>query len=122
MFFAPYVCALIIRWNIFFNLISHYDTIYTHLIDEVRGRTDIFKAKPNPKALVDICEALGVDLKDTVMVGDHPMDLACAQAAEIQFIGILGGSSSEETLKNAGSKRIAKNLVDLETILLENGE
>ena len=91
-------------------------------IDAISGRKDLLNAKPNPEAAFEVCALLNIEPHEAIMVGDHPMDLACAQAAEMPFIGILGGSSSEETLRNAGSKRIAKNLLDLETMLLENDE
>ncbi|MFX0206080.1 MAG: HAD family hydrolase [Candidatus Hodarchaeota archaeon] len=92
------------------------------LIEAIGARKDLLNAKPNPEAALEVCELLNTEPNEAVLVGDHPMDLACAQAVGMQFIGILGGSSSEETLRNAGTERIARNLVDLEKILLENGE
>lgn len=91
-------------------------------VQAIGARNDLLNAKPHPEAAFEVCELLKIDPHEAVMVGDHPMDLACAQASEMPFIGILGGSSSEETLKNAGCKRIAKNLIDLESMLLDNEE
>jgi len=92
------------------------------LIEAIGARKDLLNAKPNPEAALEVCKLLKIEPHEAVLVGDHPMDLVCAQASGMLFVGILGGSSSEEVLKNAGSKRIAKNLVDLEIILLENEE
>ncbi len=82
-------------------------------VEEISARKDLLSAKPNPKAGFEICNLLGVDPRDAVLIGDHPMDLECAQLTGMHFIGILGGSSSEESLRAAGSKQIAERLIDL---------
>ncbi len=87
------------------------------LVEVIGARTDPRNAKPNPEAALQVCAYLGVEPHKAILIGDHPMDLKCAIDAGMQFIGILGGSSSEETLREAGSELIAKNLTDVEEML-----
>ena len=87
------------------------------LVDEIGARTDPLKAKPNPEAALQLCERLEIEPYEAILIGDHPMDLKCAKAAGMRFIGVLGGSSSEETLREAGSEHIAKRLIDVEEML-----
>lgn len=86
-------------------------------VEAIGARTDPRKAKPNPEAALQVCAYLGVEPHEAILIGDHPMDLKCAKDAGMEFIGILGGSSNEETLREAGSERIAKNLTDVEKML-----
>ncbi|MFQ6125179.1 MAG: HAD family hydrolase [Candidatus Heimdallarchaeota archaeon] len=86
-------------------------------VEVIGVRTDPRKAKPNPEAALQVCASLGVEPHEAILIGDHPMDLKCAKDAGMDFIGILGGASSEETLKKAGTVHIAKNLTDVEKML-----
>lgn len=86
-------------------------------VEVIGARTDPRKAKPNPEAALQVCASLGVEPHEAILIGDHPMDLKCAKDAGMDFIGILGGASSEETLKKAGTVHIAKNLTDVEKML-----
>jgi len=54
----------------------------------VIGRRADQRPKPAPDGLLAACEALGVDPREAVMIGDSSWDLGAAEAAGTDFIGV----------------------------------
>jgi phosphoglycolate phosphatase len=57
----------------------------------VYGQRDDRPAKPDPTALLEICELAGVDPTGAVMVGDSEVDIATARAAGVRSIAARWG-------------------------------
>jgi HAD superfamily hydrolase (TIGR01549 family) len=59
--------------------------------DLILGRGETPKPKPYPEALLYTAERLGVDISETVMVGDHQIDSDSASSSGCDFIGVATG-------------------------------
>ena len=91
-------------------------------VDAINARVDLLQAKPNPKALLDLCRKLEVDPSEVIFVGDHPIDVICANVAGVKFIGVLEGFTSEEKMRQIGSRINFKNLLAVKEYLIEKIE
>lgn len=54
---------------------------------------------------------------DFVIIGDTPLDIACAKEGGIQSVGVATGSYSPEDLEKAGADVVVKSLKEKGTIL-----
>jgi len=55
------------------------------------------KTKPHPDLALKILRETNIDAKNTVVIGDHPVDILMAESANIEFsIGVLNGISKVE--------------------------
>ncbi|XP_046329576.2 uncharacterized protein LOC124113340 [Haliotis rufescens] len=74
--------------------------------------------KPNPHNAWKICEAVGVDPSDTVMVGDTVADVGMGRNANLGWsVGVLSGVCGTEELL-ALSDHVVKNVKDLLPLIL----
>ena len=74
------------------GLVTRYELPY----DTLLSRDDVRLAKPHPEHLWDALRALGTDPAQSVMVGDHWMDVQAGQAAGCAAtLGVLGTHDSE---------------------------
>ncbi|MGN1045320.1 MAG: HAD family hydrolase [Candidatus Methanomethylophilaceae archaeon] len=66
--------------------------------DAVHGRDDfgMADAKPSPKAMYHMADALGVGLSEMLFVGDSPTDYQSARDAGVDYAGVMTGSGSLE--------------------------
>ena len=79
--------------------------------------------KPNPKAFAPVEKfyaSHGIDLKDTVYIGDHPHDYLAAKERRINFYANLTGLHSREEFLDLGleEEKIVNNLGELITALI----
>lgn len=63
-----------------------------HCPQEILSMLDVFidrhdaPPKPLPDGVLKACKQTGVSLRNTVLVGDHPIDAKCAQNAGVRFL------------------------------------
>ncbi|MBS7288076.1 MAG: HAD-IA family hydrolase [Candidatus Freyarchaeota archaeon] len=57
-------------------------------VDVIIGREDTAKTKPNPEPILHALKIIGVEADEAIYVGDHPYDLAAAEAAGVNFIAL----------------------------------
>ncbi|MCI5071907.1 HAD family hydrolase [bacterium] len=69
-----------------------------HLFSMVVGGDTYPVKKPHPLPLQKICETLGVNAKDAVMIGDSPVDIIAAQKAGMDNIAVLSGFTAKKPL------------------------
>ena len=65
--------------------------------DAIKGPEDVAERKPSPVHLWQTLAAMGVKPERSFYVGDDPVDLACAQAAKVQFFAIPWGIGGLKT-------------------------
>lgn len=70
-------------------------------------------AKPDPDLFLAAAEKLGVDISDTVVVGDSIWDLLAARRARALGVGLLSGGYGREELERAGAYRVYNDPADL---------
>ena len=67
-----------------------------HLIDVIVGVENVEKTKPHPEGLFLALEKLGLEGKEVFYVGDSHVDAKASENAEIDFIGVLTGTTTKE--------------------------
>lgn len=83
-----------------------------------RGRRPGIPIKPDPAPALALAAELGVAPADFWYLGDTPTDLACAQAAGMDFIGAGWGFRMPRELRDAGASRVAETPEDAGKIML----
>jgi len=78
-------------------------------------------AKPDPDLFIKAAEVLGVDLRQSLVVGDSVWDLLAARRAGALGIGLLSGGYGREELERAGAYRVYDDPHDLVDHLDEVG-
>jgi HAD superfamily hydrolase (TIGR01549 family) len=84
-------------------------------------REQVRYAKPDPDLFLTAAEQIGVDVRDSIVVGDSVWDLLAAQRARALGIGLLSGGYGREELMYAGAFRVYDDPLDLLTHLDEAG-
>jgi len=74
--------------------------------------------KPHPAMLLELTEQLGVDVGDTVMIGDTTHDLEMARAAGTAAIGVTYGAHPREQLASIGPTGLVESVEGLRRWLL----
>ncbi len=86
---------------------DHFDAIICR--DDVPpGET-----KPNGKAMGRMASELGLSPEECVMIGDHPMDQACATAAGSAFLGVLTGWCDAKVWGENGCQSVLQSVVEV---------
>ena len=70
-------------------------------------------AKPDPDLFLAAAEKLGVDVSDSVVVGDSIWDLLAARRARALGVGLLSGGYGREELERSGAYRVYNDPADL---------
>ena len=70
-------------------------------------------AKPDPDLFLAAAERLGVDIADSVVVGDSIWDMLAARRARALGVGLLSGGYGREELERAGAYRVYNDPADL---------
>ena len=84
-------------------------------------RDQVRYAKPDPDLFLTAADRLGVDIRDSYVVGDSVWDLLAAQRARALGIGVLSGGYGREELIYAGAFRVYEDPHDLLVHLDEVG-
>jgi HAD superfamily hydrolase (TIGR01549 family) len=85
--------------------------------DVITPRNCVKNVKPNTEHLEATLEALGVEPKDAVVVGDGASDMKCARDLGAIAVGIPTGVSSPKELINAGANYMVTSITDLPTLI-----
>jgi HAD superfamily hydrolase (TIGR01509 family) len=78
-------------------------------------------AKPDPDLFLAAAEKIGVDIQDSIVVGDSVWDLLAARRARALGIGLLSGGYGREELFYAGAFRVYEDPGDMLAHLDEVG-
>ena len=78
--------------------------------DLILTRENSLAYKPEKRSLDPILETFSLPQSHIVMIGDHPLDILTARAAEIIPIGVLTGTGEKDALTSAGATRIFKHV------------
>src|SRR5256885_11135867 len=76
-------------------------------------RDQVEHAQPDPDLFLAAAERLGVQIGDSVVVGDSVWDLLAARRARALAVGLLSGGYGEEELERAGAYRVYQDPADL---------
>ena len=81
------------------------------------SRDSIKKVKPHPEHLTSVLKALNVSGKETVMVGDHPIDIHAGKRVGMKTIGVLTGRTQREEFEKAGADYILGDASQLSELI-----
>ena len=76
-------------------------------------RDQVRYAKPDPDLFLTAAELIGVDIRDSMVVGDSVWDLLAARRARALGIGLLSGGYGREELIYSGAYRVYEDPRDL---------
>ena len=88
----------------------------TDMVDMIVGGDEVKTPKPDPEGLLYAIIQLGLDKRDILYVGDSVVDAKTAQSAEVDFAGVLTGTTSAKDFASYDSVCIAKDLYAIEKI------
>lgn len=75
------------------------DKVAPDFIDIIVGGEDVTQAKPHPEGLLAAIERLHADSKEVLYIGDSIVDAQTAQAAGVDFAGVLTGETTLQELE-----------------------
>jgi HAD superfamily hydrolase (TIGR01509 family) len=84
-------------------------------------RGDVRRAKPEPDLFVECVGRLGVDPRETYVVGDAVWDLLAARRAGMLSVGLLSGGYGFDELTSAGAFRVYRDAEELRVSLDDLG-
>lgn len=76
-------------------------------------RDQVLRAKPDPDLFIAAAERIGVDIANSLVVGDSVWDLLAARRARALGVGLLSGGYGREELERAGAYRVYEDPADL---------
>lgn len=76
-------------------------------------RDDVRHAKPDPDLFLAAAARLGVDIQQSLVIGDSVWDMLAAQRARALGVGVLSGGYGHAELRDAGAFRVYDDPADL---------
>lgn len=76
-------------------------------------RDQVHRAKPDPDLFLAAAQRLGVEISDSIVVGDSVWDLLAARRARALGVGLLSGGYGQDELERAGAYRVYQDPTDL---------
>jgi HAD superfamily hydrolase (TIGR01509 family) len=84
-------------------------------------RDQVQYAKPDPDLFLAAADRLGVDIGNSIVVGDSVWDLLAARRARALGVGLLSGGYGQDELAQAGAYRVYQDPADMLKHLDEMG-
>ena len=78
--------------------------------DIIIGGEDVKQAKPDPQGIKKALRRLHRQKSETLYIGDSTVDAETAQAAKVDFVGVLNGMTTREELMVYPHRQILDNL------------
>jgi phosphoglycolate phosphatase len=84
-----------------------------HFCDIFVSRNSVKKVKPHPDHLTCVMELLKISGEESVMVGDHIIDVQVGKRVGMKTIGVLTGRIKKEEFEKAGADYIFKDVSEV---------
>jgi HAD superfamily hydrolase (TIGR01549 family) len=107
-----------VRWAIATSGAERYARLALDLLDlpddtPLVTRDQVRYAKPDPDLFLTAADQIGVDVRNSMVVGDSVWDMLAAQRARALGIGLLSGGYGREELIYSGAFRVYEDPRDL---------
>jgi phosphoglycolate phosphatase len=96
------------------------------VVPDIEAFCDVFvprdlikRVKPHPEQLTSVLKALHVTGEETVMVGDHPIDIQAGKRVGMKTVGVLTGRTKRDEFEKAGADLILNKVPEILKILEE---
>jgi len=83
------------------------------------SRDSVEKVKPHPDHLNSVLGALKVSGEETVMVGDHIIDIQAGKKVGMKTVGVLTGRINREEFEKAGADYVLRDVSEIYPLLKE---
>jgi phosphoglycolate phosphatase len=83
------------------------------------SRNSVKKVKPHPDHLTYVMESLKVSGQESVMVGDHIIDIQAGKKVGMKTIGVLTGRTKKEEFEKAKADYILRDVSEVGRLLEE---
>jgi phosphoglycolate phosphatase len=87
--------------------------------DAFISRDSVGNVKPHPDHLNSILEALKVSGKDSIMIGDHLIDIQAGKGAGMITVGVLTGRIKKNEFEETGADYILKDATEVCGLLMK---
>ena len=94
------------------------DALFPGLFDIVHGQREGIPKKPDPSAVLMLCEELGVTPADCLYVGDSDADMQTGSNAGIVSVGVTWGFRDADELLENGAHALAHTAEELLSIIM----
>ncbi len=81
--------------------------------DLLLTRDDIRPVKPEPHSLIKALKVLKSKPEETIMVGDHPIDIRVGKKVGVKTVAVLSGKKTKEDFKDLKPDLIISSVRDL---------
>jgi len=81
------------------------------------SRNSVKKVKPHPDHLTYVMESLKISGKESMMVGDHIIDVQAGKRVGMETIGVLTGRTKKEEFERAEADYILKDVSEIYKIV-----
>jgi len=86
-------------------------------INIIIGFDDVECPKPSPEGLLKAIEILNIPKEQVLYVGDNIIDAETAERANVDFVGVLTGTTTKSEFQIYSHKKIVKDLAVLEIFI-----
>lgn len=100
------------------QILSRFDAL--DLVDMIVGAEDVKVEKPNPEGLLWVVERLQLGKSDILYVGDSIVDAKTAQNADMNFAGVLTGTTTKQDFALYPSVYIGETIRDVYNDIKQN--
>lgn len=83
------------------------------------GADDVEKAKPQPDPVIKTLDAMQINAKETLVVGDMAVDIQMGVNARTKTCGVTWGNGTKEELEGAGADYIISKMEELINVVNE---
>jgi phosphoglycolate phosphatase len=84
-----------------------------HFCDIFVSRNSVKKVKPHPDHLTYVMESFKISGKESVMVGDHIIDVQAGKRVGMKTIGVLTGRIKKEEFEKAGADYVLRDASEI---------
>ena len=84
------------------------------------SRNSVKKVKPHPDHLTHVMKSLKISGEETVMVGDHMIDIQAGKRVGMKTMGVLTGRTKKEEFEKAGADDVLTSVSEIYKIVEED--
>lgn len=94
------------------------DLYFPDVFEQAQGISETVIAKPHPSGLLKLCQELGINIENTIYIGDSEVDIATGAAAGMEVLSVTWGFRSEEVLLQAGATTLVRSPQEMVAYIL----
>ena len=81
------------------------------------SRNSVKKVKPHPDHLTYVMKLLRISRKQSMMVGDHIIDIQAGKRVGMKTVGVLTGRTKKEEFEKAGADYVLKDVTRISRLM-----